>query len=119
MKKFLILNFLLFQCLGMWSAPTLGDGNGKKMEIKTNNISFNDYIVFSDFNATTNQMEINFLSEVKMIQAFDTEGNLALVVPIDSSEVVLGLSLFEEGHYTLGFLIDGEEEVKLTELIVR
>ena len=93
--------------------------SGESIELNLTNLVENDYIVFSNFNADHNQVEITFQKNVSMIQAFDASGNLELVVPIMSNDVVLGMSLFTEGNYQLGFMIEGEEDIQLTELTIK
>ena len=105
-------------------ASNIADGSltivtSSKIEVTLENEGQKEFIISSVFRAEENSIEMVFESDVRMIQIFNIEGELEMMFPVDSTEVNLGMSLFEEGSYRMGFTVDGISEVQYTKLQVK
>ena len=105
-------------------ASNIGDGTlaivkSDKVEMTLENESQKNFIVSSVFEAENDNIAIVFESNVSMIQLFNNEGELEMMFPVESTDVNLGMSLFEEGSYRMGFVVEGISEVQYTNLQVK
>ncbi len=105
-------------------ATNIEDGSlaivkSEKVEVILENETQKKFIVSSVFEEDNNNIALVFESTVNMIQVFDTNGDLEMMLPIDSSKVNLGMSLFAEGSYRIGFMVEGLSEVQYTSLQVK
>ena len=83
------------------------------------NESQKEFILSSVFEAENDNIAMVFESNVTMIQVYNNEGDLEMMFPVGSTEVNLGMSLFTEGTYKMGFQVDGVSEVQFTNLQVK
>ena len=83
------------------------------------NESQKEFILSSVFEAENDNIAMVFESDVTMIQVYNNEGDLEMMFPVGSTEVNLGMSLFSEGSYKMGFQVDGISEVQFTNLQVK
>ncbi len=119
MKNLLLIICFCFCCHLSASAY---DGRISILNSAVVELSINDYlsdfIVSSTFNLDDNNIDIQFSTAINLIQVFDLEGELISIIPIDSNDVRMGLSLFEEGNYKLGFLIEGVSEIQYADISI-
>lgn len=78
-----------------------------------------EFILSSSFNVEEENVSMNFASKVSMVQVFNKEGDLEMMFPIESTKVNLGMSLFEDGEYRMGFMVDGMDDIQFTKLTVK
>jgi len=105
-------------------ASNIGDGTlaivkSTKVEMTLENEGQKEYIISSVFEAENDNIALVFESDVSMIQIFNLEGELEMMFPVGSTDVNLGMSLFEEGSYRMGFLVEGVSDVQYTKLQVK
>jgi len=105
-------------------ASNIGDGTlaivkSTKVEMTLENEGQREYIISSVFEAENDNIALVFESDVSMIQIFNLEGELEMMFPVGSTDVNLGMSLFEEGSYRMGFLVEGVSDVQYTKLQVK
>jgi len=105
-------------------ASNIGDGTlaivkSAKVTMTLENESQKEFIISSVFEVENDNIAMVFESEVEMIQIFNADGDLEMVFPVGSNEVNLGMSLFEEGGYKMGFQVDGISEIQFTSLQVK
>lgn len=117
-----IATVLSFTTVSM--ASNIGDGTlaivkSAKVEMTLENEGQKEFIISSVFEEDNDNIAIEFESNVSMIQVFNTEGELEMMFPVGSAQVNLGMSLFEEGSYRMGFSVDGVSEVQYTNLQVK
>ena len=91
----------------------------EKIELSVESIEQKEFILSSKFVAEHNNLALTFGSSVEMIQIFNGEGELEMMLPIDSKKVNLGLSLFDGGNYRMGFQIEGIEDIQFTSLVIK
>ncbi len=65
-----------------------------------------EMIQVSEFLEQEEKFFIKFTKEVQMITFYNANGEVEMVIPVMSSEVNLGMSLFTGGNYTLDFSIN-------------
>jgi len=105
-------------------ASNIGDGTlaivkSAKVEMTLENEGQKEFIISSVFQSEDDKIAMVFESKVTTIQIFNNEGELEMMFPVESTDVNLGMSLFEEGSYRMGFLVDGISEVQYTKLQVK
>lgn len=105
-------------------ATNIGDGSlaivkSATVEMTLENEGQKDFIVSSVFEAEDDNIAMVFELDVTMIQIFNNDGELEMMFPVGSTDVNLGMSLFEEGSYRMGFKVEGISEVQYTHLQVK
>ncbi len=124
MKNLILILGLLFSCSLVASANNIEKGKIKildKSEIVVSVSSDFDlsFITMSRYNTDSNKLEFQFATEVKTIQVFNEIGELEMILPIDSKDLSLGMSLFNQGSYKIGFVVENDNEIKYTDLLIR
>ena len=105
-------------------ASNIADGSlaivkSEKVEMTLENEDQKKFIISSVFEAENDNIAMEFESDVTTIQIFNKKGELEMMFPVGSTEVNLGMSLFEEGSYRMGFTVDGITEVQYTNLQIK
>ncbi len=105
-------------------ASNIGDGSlsivkTTSVELTLENEGQKEFIVSSVFESENDNIAMVFESDVTTIQIFNMDGELEMVFPVGTTEVNLGMSLFDEGAYRMGFTIEGLSEVQFTNLQVK
>ena len=77
------------------------------------------FILSTTYNVEAEDVALVFETNVSMVQIFNSNGELEMTFPVGSDELNLGLSLFEAGQYKVGFLVEGNEEVQFTNLLIK
>lgn len=124
MKNLVLIFTILFGFNSLVSATNIGDGDKKLVEAEKVTVSVDlnfdtDFIISSVYNTEKENLEFMFENEVSMIQVMNENGDIEMMLPIMGKDVSLGLSLFEKGSYKMGFMVEGETEVQVTDLVVR
>jgi len=124
MKNLILIFATVLSFNATLSASNIGEGEIKiidaaKISVVLDNEGQKDFILFSEFNVEDEKVEFVFESNVSMIQVYNMDGDLEMMLPIMSKEVSLGLSLFESGNYRMGFMVDGMNDVQFTNLSVK
>ena len=106
------------------TASNIGDGTlaivkSERVELTLESEGQKEFILASSFNMEDENVAMTFTAEVSMVQIFNTDGELEMMFPIGSTKVNLGLSLFEDGDYRMGFMVDGMDDVQFTNLTVK
>lgn len=123
MKNLILTVAILFSFYAA-NASNIGDGslfiiNNSNVELSLENDEQKFLIISTEFNAELENISMIFNSSVNMIQVFNTDGEMEMMLPIGSEEVDLGMSLFQAGDYKLGFMVEGQDEVQFTNLSVK
>ena len=105
-------------------ASNIGEGelaivDSETVVVTLDNKTQKEFIISSAFEADKDNIVMVFDSKVSMIQVFNTDGELEMMLPIESNEVNLGMSLFDQGSYRMGFSVEGISEVQFTNLKVK
>ena len=105
-------------------ASNIGDGTlslvkTERVELSLESEGQKEFILSSSFNVEDENVSMTFTAEVSMVQIYNTDGDLEMMFPIGSTKVNLGMSLFEDGQYRMGFLVDGMEDVQFTNLSIK
>ena len=84
-------------------------------------VTVNDLDIFSSsmFDAETKSLVFNTNDDISVVQIFDGEGELIFQLPVMSDNVQIKKNLFDAGEYKLGFVLEGETEVHLTDVTIR
>ena len=105
-------------------ASNIGDGSlaivkSERVELSLESEGQKEFILSSSFNIEEENISMNFVSEVSTVQIFNKEGELEMMFPIGSTKVNLGMSLFEDGDYRMGFVVEGMDDIQFTNLTVK
>ena len=124
MKNLLLIITLALSFSTTALASNIGDDKlslikSDKVEVSLDNIGQKSFILFSAINTDKETLQFIFDNNVSLIQVYDLDGELEMVLPIGSEEVDLGLSLFNEGSYKLGFMVDGIDDMQFTNLKIK
>ncbi len=124
MKNLILITAAIFSLNVSALASNIGEGEIKVIEssrvtVLLDNEAQKDFILFSDFNTEEEKVEFIFESTVSMIQVYNMDGEMEMMVPVGTKNVSLGLSLFNSGNYRMGFIVDGFDEIQFTNLSVR
>lgn len=124
MKNLLLIISIAISFSTTALASNIGDDklsiiNNDNVELSYTDASQKAVILFSAINTNKEALELIFDKNVSMIQVFDMEGELEMMLPIASNEVDLGLSLFEPGTYKLGLMVDGLDEIQFTNMMIK
>jgi len=90
-----------------------------KVELTLEDEDQKEFILSSVFEADKDNIAMVFESNVSTIQVFNADGELELMFPVGSEKVNLGMSLFEEGSYKMGFVVDGINGIQYTNLLIK
>ncbi len=84
-------------------------------------VTINDLDIFSSskFDVETESLVFNTNDDISMVQIFDNEGEVIFLLPVMSDNVQIKKNLFESGKYKLGFVIEGETQVHLTDVTIK
>ena len=84
-------------------------------------VTINDLDIFSSsmFDTETESLVFNTNDDISMVQIFDNEGEVIFLLPVMSDNVQIKKNLFESGQYKLGFVIEGETQVHLTDVTIK
>lgn len=69
-----------------------------------------------NFDQNTDNLVFEMESEVSFVQIFDNQDELIFQLPVMSTKLSLGTSLFETGQYKLGFMLEGQNEIIFTDV---
>ncbi len=124
MKNLFLILVTVISFTTLSFASNIEDGSlaivkSERVELSLESEGQKEFILSSSFNVEDENVAMNFVSEVSMVQIFNSEGELEMMFPIGSTKVNLGMSLFEDGEYRMGFMVDGMEDVQFTKLTVK
>jgi len=57
------------------------------------------------YNTTQENLSFDLNKEVAFLQIFDQDNNLLYQLPVMTNKIILGGSIFQKGHYKLGFMM--------------
>ena len=123
MKNILLIISIILSFTFSTLASNIGDGltslvsnENLELSVETTNEKF---ILFSTVDSQKETVQFIFENTVTMISVFNADGELEMILPVDSDKVYLGLSLFSSGKYKLGFMLVGSDEMLLTNLEIK
>ncbi len=124
MKNLILILGILLSCSILVSANNIEKGKIKILDKSEIVVSVNSdfdlsFITTSKYNTDAKNLEFQFATEVKTIHVFNEDGELEMILPINSKDLSLGMSLFSQGSYKIGFVVDNDDEIKYTDLLVR
>jgi hypothetical protein len=73
----------------------------------------------AQFNAETENLSFTTTDEISMIQIFNADGQLEFQLPVMSNDVKINKNLFGEGSYQLGFILEGESQLHVTQVTIK
>ncbi len=84
-------------------------------------VSFNDLDLFAsaEFDVETENLVFNTNDNISMVLILDNSGEIIYLRPVKSDYVQIKKKLFESGQYKLGFVIDGNTQVHLTDVTIK
>jgi len=85
-------------------------------EINTESVAF---IASIEYDADSQNLAFTTTTDISVLQIFNAEGNLEFQLPVMSDIVKINKNLFNTGKYKLGFVLEGDSEVHLTEITIK
>ncbi len=117
---------LIFAAVMSFNVAFASNGEGEvkvidaeRVSVSLDNEGQKDFIISSNYNVDAEKVEFLFKNNVSMIQVYDANGNVEMVLPIGTTDVSLGLSLFEPGTYRMGFMVDGMNDIQFTNVTIK
>jgi len=90
--------------------------NSEVVEVSIENETEAELFINVIFNESNEKLEFTTKEVVSYIQIFNESGKLEFQLPIESKDITIGKSLFGEGSYKLGFIVQGMKETQFTEV---
>ena len=82
--------------------------------------ALSDLFTVAKFDITKNSFQFEVENNISFIQIFNDKGLLEFQLPILSNKVQISKNIFpSSGDYNLGFMIDGEQEVKFSKVTIK
>ncbi len=91
--------------------------DSKAVEVSIDDNSEASIFTSALYNESSEKLEFTTTDVVEFIQIFNSEGRLEFQLPIKSKDISIGKSLFSEGPYKLGFIIEGKDDIQFTEVL--
>ena len=91
----------------------------ERIDLSLESANQREFILSTNFNTESESIDMVFDSEVSMVQIFSLDGELEMVFPVASEKLNLGLSLFDNGQFRMGFMVEGTDEIQFTSLTVK
>ncbi len=88
-------------------------------EVKVVTVGHLEIFTASEYVAETETLVFDTNDNISAVQIFDQEGNMMFVLPVLSDNVQIKKNLFETGKYRLGFILEGEKTIHLTDVFVK
>lgn len=123
MKNFLLTFATILASIASLHATNIGDGEislikNEILSFSLDNEGQRDMIISTVYNNNEKCITMEFESELVMIQLYNSNGELDLMFPVSSKKVNLGMSLFNAGTYTIGFMVDGKSKVEYAQISI-
>jgi len=77
-----------------------------------------EMIKSTKYNSVEDCIAMEFQDKLEIVHLFNDEGEVELMFPVSSTKVNLGLSLFEAGHYKMGFTIEGKDGIQFADISI-
>lgn len=127
MKPILFLSLLIFCAQSLtathWSHASIMDDSKPEVVFKCSDVEIScisstdayvgNILDRADYDSVAENVKFNSCKQISVIRIFNSEGLLEFQLPISSRQVIMNKSLFSEGSYTLGFVLEGEDKVHL------
>ena len=73
----------------------------------------------SSFDSSTENLIFDTKKNISVVQIFNSEGEMEFQLPVMSDNVQINKNLFGSGTYKLGFILEGQSEVHLTDVTIK
>ena len=90
--------------------------DSKSVEVSIDDSSEVSLFANALFNESKENLEFTTTKIVSFIQIYNSDGKLKFQLPIHSKDISIGKSLFGEGVYKLGFIIEEKDEIQFTKV---
>lgn len=120
-----VLNILVFLFITSASFANNNPETGmklldnQKVFVSLSNADQSNIFSTVNYNVQDKNIEFETNEDISHVQIFNSDGALEFQLLVDSNKVKLGKSLFGEGDYKLGFIIDGADKVQFTNVTVK
>ncbi len=82
--------------------------------------ALSDLFNVAEYNTVQNCLEFSVDTNISFIQIFNADGLLEFQLPVLSNKVKISKNIFpSSGDYKLGFMIDGEKDVKFSKVTIK
>jgi len=113
MKKLLLSFVFVFAILSISFATSDPVKSIKLLETSEISVSGDgeSFFISATYDSDAEQLEYMTFDDITFVQIFNQDGDLEFQLPVQSTKVLIGKSLFGSGEYKLGFLIDGKSTI--------
>jgi len=124
MKNIILTIAAVISLANVAFASNIGDGSlaivkTETVEVNLENETQKEFILSSTFESDNQNIAMEFDATVSIIQVYTESGELEMMLPIGSTKVNLGMSLFNKGTYRVAFTVEGLSEVQFTSLEIK
>jgi len=124
MKNIILNIFLILALATTMSANNNPNNTVKILEDKNVLVSLSNADqtnIFSTVSYNESEGNIEFVTkdDISFVQVFNASGELEFQLMVDSNQVKIGNSLFEQGDYKLGFLIEGKMDIQFADVTIK
>ena len=88
-------------------------------EVEVVSVEHLDIFTNTAFDSTTENLTFDTKDDISIVQIFNSNGDMEFQLPVMSTNVQINKNLFDEGTYKLGFVLEGQTEVHITEVTIK
>ena len=81
-------------------------------------VDFKEFFSSATYNKKSKSFEFEALADISFVQIFNDKGELEFQLPVMADNVKIKESFFEKGSYKLGFMLDSNEDILFTDLMM-
>lgn len=78
-----------------------------------------DFFKSAVYNLDSEVIAFTTTSDISVLQIYDDEGNMNFQLPVMSNNVLINKNLFKKGNYKLGFLVEGNNQIYFSSIIIK
>ncbi len=121
MKNFITTITILSLSFSIASATNTPETLVSNEEIEVVTLDIADIEIFksASFDHDSDNLSFTTLVDISVVQIYDENGSMEFQLPVMSDNVKINKNLFGQGTYKLGFMLEGENQLRFTEVVVK
>jgi len=88
-------------------------------EVEVVSVENLDIFTNAAFDTDSENLSFDTTKDMSVVQIFNAEGNMEFQLPVMSNNVQINKNLFGTGTYKLGFVLEGQTQVHITEVTIK
>ena len=78
-----------------------------------------DIFTASSFDTKSENLSFDTKIDISVVQIFNNDGEMEFQLPVMSNNVQINKNLFGEGTFKLGFILEGQSQVHITQVTIK